>query len=432
MKVYDQKESQKLLERAKKVIPGSPLCPDGGMYGHYSVSVPARGNPIYFSRAEGSRFWDVDGNEYVDYMCAYGPMILGYNHEAVDEAARQQYRKGNTVSLASPVMVELAEQLVDMVSIADWAFFAKNGADPTNLAVMVARAATGRKNILMFDGGYHGSSPWMQDPGSGGTIEEDTANIMKATWNDFEGLQKIVGENDGQIAGLISTPYHHPVVFDNELPAPGFWKKVQDLCNRKGIVLIVDDVRAGFRADLAGSNAYFGFKPDLVCFGKALANGYPISALVGTDALRDAISQVFFTGTQFFNAVPMAAALATLKELKRIDAPKIMLATGEKVMGGLVKIARDYGYDLRVSGLPSMPFLRITNQDPPVFTEGIAGLHSGLHADWISECVQRGAYVLDYHNHFLSTAHNGEDIQRTWDIADDAFKAVKKKYGDRF
>jgi len=128
----------------------------------------------------------------------------------------------------------------------------------------------------------------------------------------------------------------------------------------------------------------------------------------------------------------MAAALATLRELRRINAPKIMLERGEKVMGGIVKIAEGYGYNLRVSGLPSMPFLRITNQDPPVFTEGIAGLHSGLHADWISECVQRGAYFLDYHNHFISTAHRSEDIQRTWDIADDAFKAVKKKYGDRF
>ena len=152
MKVYKQKESKKLYERAKKVIPGSPFCQEGGVYGHYSVSVPARGNPIYFSRSDGSRFWDVDGNEYIDYVCAYGPMILGYNHPVVDEAAKEQYVKGNTVSLAAPVMVELAETLVDMVSIADWAFFAKNGADPTNLSVMVARAATGRKKVIVFEG----------------------------------------------------------------------------------------------------------------------------------------------------------------------------------------------------------------------------------------------------------------------------------------
>ena len=432
MKVYDQKKSREWLERARKVIPGSPFCPEGGVYGHYSVSVPAHGNPVYFTRSEGSRFWDVDGNEYVDYVCAYGPMILGYNHPAVDEAARRQYATGNTVSLSAPVMVELAEELVDMVSIADWAFFAKNGADPTNLSVMVARAATGRKKVIVFQGFYHGSAAWMQAAGSAGTIEEDTQHVIQVTWNDYAQIERTVEENEGGIACLISSPYHHPIVVDNEMPAEGFWQKVEALCRKKGIVLIVDDVRAGFRADLAGSHEYFGFKPDLVCFGKALANGYPISALVGTDALRDAMTSVFFTGTQFFNAAPMAAALATLREMKKIDAPKIMLEMGRKIMDGLVGVAKDYGYDLRVSGLASMPFLRITNQDPPALTRGPAALHTGLHADWISECVQRGAYFLDYHNHFISTAHNEADAQRTWDIAEDAFKAVKKKYGDRF
>ncbi len=432
MELYRQTNSRSLYERAKKVIPGCPVCPDGGMYGHYSTSVWARGNPIYFSRSEGSRFWDVDGNEYIDYMCAYGPMILGYNHPVVDAAAMAQYKKGNTVSLASPVMIELAELLVDMVSIADWAFFSKNGADPTNLSVMVARAATGREKIIAIDGGYHGTTPWMQDPGSGGTLEEERANVIRIPWNDYERFEAVVNEYDNQVAGFISTPYHHPVIFDNEMPAQGYWQKIEALCRKKGIVLIVDDVRAGFRADLAGSNEYFGFKPDLICFGKALGNGYPISALVGTDALREAITGVFYTGTQFFNAAPMAASVATLKELKKIDGAKKMLKTGEKLADGLIDIAKGHGFDLRVSGLPSMPYFRITNQDPPVLTEGFEALHKGLHADWISECVQRGAYLVDYHNHFISTAHTDDDLQKTFDIADDAFKAVKKIHGNKF
>ena len=433
MEIYRHEKSQALYEQAKKVIPGCPMCPEGGMYGHYSTSVWARGNPIYFSQSEGSRFYDVDGNEYIDYMCAYGPMILGYNHSKVDRAAMEQYQKGNTVSLAAPVMIELAELLVDMVSVADWAFFSKNGADPTNLSTMVARAATGRKKIVAIEGGYHGTTPWMQDSGSGGTLDGERANVIRIPWNDYERFQSVVDENDGQVAGFISSPYHHPVLTDNEPPADGYWQKIEALCKQKGIVLIVDDVRAGFRADISGSNAYFGFKPDLICFGKALGNGYPISALVGTDALRDAINNVFFTGTQFFNAAPMAAAVATLKELKKIGGPKLMLAYGRKLTDGLVKIAKSYGYHLNVSGMPSMPYLRITNQEiPPLFTEGLPGLHKGLHADWISECVRRGAYFMDYHNHFISTAHTDEDMQRTWDIADDAFKAVKKIYGDEF
>ncbi|MFO7962856.1 MAG: aminotransferase class III-fold pyridoxal phosphate-dependent enzyme [Desulfobacterales bacterium] len=430
MEPYRQTQSQSLYERAKKVIPGCPFCPDGGIYGHYSTSVWARGNPVYFSRSEGSRFWDVDGNSYIDYMCAYGPMILGYNHPVVDAAALDQYKKGNTVSLASPVMIELAELLVDMVSIADWAFFSKNGADPTNLSVMTARASTGRKIIVAVEGGYHGTTPWMQDPGSGGTLTEDTAHVIRIPWNDYERFESVVGEHGDDIAGFISTPYHHPVIFDNEMPAEGYWRKVETLCRKKGIVLILDDVRAGFRADLGGSNEYFGFKPDLICFGKAMGNGYPISALVGTDALRDAVTSVFFTGTQFFNAAPMAASVAALKELKKIDGPKLMLETGKKLAAGLIDAARSHGLDLKVSGLPSMPYFRITNQDPPVFTEGLEALHKGLHADWISECVQRGIYMVDYHNHFISTAHTDEDLQKTFDIADIAFGEVEKVYGE--
>lgn len=421
MRTYDYPKSQKLFERAKKIIPG-------GIYGHYQPSAISPGNPVYFSRADGARFWDIDGNEFVDYVCAYGPMILGYGHPKVDEAAETQYKKGNTVSLAAPVMVELAETLVDMVPIADWAFFTKNGADPTNLATMVARAATGRKKIAMVNGHYHGTTPWMQERGSNGTIEEETDHIIKIDWNDYEGFERIVNDNDGDIAGFIAMPYHHITLDDNELPAEGFWSRVEALCRQKGIVLIMDDVRLGFRADLRGSNEHFGFKPDLICFGKALGNGYPISALVGTDALRDAVSSVFFTGTQFYNAAPMAAALATLKELKRIDGANKMLDTGRTITDGMMDIVDDHGYDLKVTGLPSMPYIRLTTKEDPLLTAGLQGALKGLHADWISECVQRGAFFLSFHNHFISTAHTESDIKRTWDIVADACKAVKNRY----
>lgn len=421
MKTYVYPKSKALFERAQKVIPG-------GIYGHYRPSAISLGNPAYFSKAKGARFWDIDGNEFIDYVCAYGPMILGYDHPEVDKAAKKQYEKGNTVSLAAPVMVDLAETLVNMVPIAEWAFFTKNGADPTNLATMVARVATGRKKIVMVEGHYHGTTPWMQDRGSNGTIEEETAQVLKIKWNDCEGFEKTVDEHDGEIAGFIAMPYHHITMDDNEMPAENFWQDVEALCRRKGIVLIMDDVRLGFRADLGGSNEYFGFKPDLICFGKALGNGYPISALVGTDALRDAVSSVFYTGTQFFNAAPMAAALATLKALKRLDGARRMLDIGKTVLDGIVAIVDDHGYDLKVTGLSSMPYIRLSTKDDPMLTAGLRGAFKGLHADWISECVQRGAYFLSFHNHFISTAHTEADTERTWDIVADACKAIKAKY----
>ena len=411
MSTYRFEKSQSLYERAQQVIPK-------GVYGHYGLAVSGTECPIYFSTAQGATVRDVDGNEFIDYMCAYGPMIVGYQNPVVDEAARKQLEKGDTVMLISPVMIELAEALVETVSIADWAFFAKNGGDVTNLAAMVAKAATGRKKIVKVAGGYHGVAPWMQSTGAPGTITEDQHHIISVNWNAPEEFEKAIKDHPGEIAGFISSPYHHPVLEDNVLPENGYWQKIESLCRKNNIVLIVDDVRAGFRINLQGSNEAYGFKPDLICFGKGLGNGYPISALVGTDALKDAVSSVFCTGTMFFGSAPMAAALATLGELKRLDAAKTMSNIGLKLNAGLVKVADGHGFKLKVSGVPAMPYFRI--EDDESFQ---------IQTTWIAECVKRGAYFLTYHNHFLSTAHTDEHLSRTWDIADDAFKAVKQILG---
>jgi glutamate-1-semialdehyde 2,1-aminomutase len=345
-------------------------------------------------------------------------VILGYNHEKVDAAAMKQFGEANCVTAPTPVMVELAEYLVDLKPIADWAFFAKNGGDVTSYALMAAREATGRKKIVMVSGGYHGVAPWAQAPGHPGVMDDDHRNCIRVRWNDYTGFERVVEENPGEIAGFIATPYHHPTFADSELPAEGYWQKIEALCRKEGIVLIVDDVRCGFRLDMRGSNEYFGFKPDLICFCKAIGNGYPISALVGADSLKNVVSKVFYTGTYWFSAVPMAAAIATLNELKRIDGPKLIRETGEKFLDGLVDIATGYGYDLKVSGHPSMPYLRITTDESLM-----------LHQDWCGECTKRGAYFSSHHNWFISTAHTDEDIQRSWGIAEDAFKVVKKRYG---
>ncbi len=416
MKNYNYKKSRDLFKKAAGIIP----C---GIYGHYSPSplVPATDYPFYTSRVKDCRFWDIDGNEFIDYMCAYGPMVTGYNNPKVDQAALKQLKTGNCITGAPPVMVELAEYLVDLVTCADWAFFAKNGGDVTNYAVMVARAATGRKKILMVAGGYHGVAPWMQGEGHHGVTADDKKPVLTVQWNDVAGFEKVVSENRGEIACFISSPYHHPAFADNEFPAEGYWKSIETICRREGIVIITDDIRVGFRLDMRGSNEYFGYKSDLICFCKAIANGYPISALVGTKEMMNAASKVFYTGSYWFSAVPMAAALANLKEMKRTNAPAYMMKQGKKLLDGMVSIASSYGYDLKVSGAPSMPYLRITN-DPSLM----------LHQQWCAECTKRGAYFTSHHNWFMSTAHGDKDIKKTWDITDDAFKAIKKKFGDEF
>ncbi|MFT5894621.1 MAG: glutamate-1-semialdehyde 2,1-aminomutase [bacterium] len=173
----DVSKSNMLYERAKAVVPG-------GIYGHYGYSVRKTG-PKFFSKSKGSHFWDVAGNEYIDYMCAYGPMILGYKHPAVDEAALAQLKLGNTISLASPVMVELA--------------------------AMVARAATGRKKLIKVVEGYHGVTPWMQTKDRAGITSTDLEQVIEIPWNDVDALQKAIDQNPGDIAGFISSPYDHTV-----------------------------------------------------------------------------------------------------------------------------------------------------------------------------------------------------------------------------
>lgn len=416
MKTFTYKKQQALFKKATGVIP----C---GIYGHFSPAplIPATDYPFFTAKAKGAHVWDPDGNQFIDYMCAYGPMVHGYANTKIDAAAAREVKLGNCTTGAPPVMVELAEYLVDMTLGMQWAFFAKNGADAVNYAAMIARDATGRKKFITFEGGYHGTSPWMQGEGHHGVIEDDTRHVLQAKWNDFDSVENIVNENKGQIAALIASPYLVPTFRDNELPAEGFWERVDALCKKDGIILISDDIRHGFRIDIRGSHAKYGYTPDMVCYCKAIGNGYPISACLGTDAMKPFAARVFHTGSYWFQSQPMAAALATLKEHRRINTPKVCTAKGGKLLKGLVDTAARYGYDLRTSGDPSMPFLRITN-DPSLM----------LHQDWCAEATKRGAFFTSHHNWFISTAHTDADIAKTIRIADEAFNVIKKKYGDEY
>lgn len=414
---YQYTKSRELFERAAKVIPA-------GIYGHLGPGegcfIPVEAFPFYAQKAEGPYFWDVDGNRFTDYMCAYGPNVLGYNHPEVDAAAKAQMELGNCVALPSPLMVELAELLVDTISSADWAFFAKNGGDVTNLAILTARAATNRKKIIKFTGGYHGVAPWMQGLGYAGIMPEDVENVIVLPFNDAQAIENAILANPGQIAAVIATPYHHPAMADNALPVDGYWKKVRELCTKHGIVLVIDDVRCGFRLDIRGSDAHYGFEADLICYCKALANGYNISALCGKESLKSAASSVFYTGSYWLSAVPMAAAIKTIQILREIDGPKMMLEKGKKLTEGLEDLAGEHGFNLLVTGEPSMWNMRLTDDE--------AGF---LHQEWIAECVKRGAYFLSHHNLFINTAMTDEVINETLERANEAFIALKANHPER-
>ncbi|MBR0179505.1 MAG: aminotransferase class III-fold pyridoxal phosphate-dependent enzyme [Firmicutes bacterium] len=413
-KTYEYPKSRAAFERACKLIPS-------GIYGHQGPAegcyVPVSAFPFYASRAQGSYLWDLDGNRFIDYMGAYGPNVLGYNDPDVDEAAARQRAVCDCTTLPHPVMIDFADLLVDTVACADWAFFAKNGNDATSGAILTARAHTHRKKIVFFKGYYHGVSPWSQKIDYPGIIEEDVVNNIYVKWNDFEELARVFDENKNQIAAVIGQPYMHGNFADNELPAEGFWQKVRQLCDDSGTVLIIDDVRAGWRLDLAGSDHYFGFKADLICFCKAIANGYNVSALCGREFLKNAVSSLSFTGSYWMSAVPFAAGIACIEKMKRLGCPQLLIDKGEQLKQGLISAAQKYGFDLHVSGVPSLFYLRIAD-DPSLM----------LHQEWIAECVQRGVFFTNHHNHFINASLSDADIAETMEIADEAFSVVRERH----
>lgn len=296
--------SRKEFMRAAKVIPS-------GVYGHLGPAegcfIPVEAFPQFSVESAGRYFWTLTDTGTSTICARTVRTFSATTTPDVEEAAAKQREKGDVVTSPSTVMIDFAELLVDTVASANWAFFAKNGNDVTTLAVMTARAYTHRKKIVFFKGYYHGISAWTQKIDCSGILEEDVMNNIYIDWNNWEEVEKTFEENRGEIAAVIAQPYMHGNFVDNELPADGYWKKLRKKCSDTGTVLIVDDVRAGFRLDIAGSDHYFGFEADMICFCKALANGYNVSALCGKDFLKNTVSSMSYTGSYWLSAVPFAA-----------------------------------------------------------------------------------------------------------------------------
>ncbi len=397
-----------LRERARAVVPG-------GMYGHMDAGRFPLAFPQFYARAEGCRTWDVDGRGYLDYLCAFGPMVLGYQNPIVEQAAARQRSDGDCMSGPSARFVELAELFVDTVPAADWVKFAKNGTDATTTCLTIARAATGRRTVLAAAGTYHGAAPWCT-PRTAGVIPEDRAHLRYFTYNDLDSVQRAVDEADGDVAAVIVTPFRHEIRAAQQAVDPDFARGLRALCTRIGAVLILDDVRAGMRLHVGGSWEPYGVRPDLSAWSKAIANGYPLAAITGVDALRDAAREVYITGSFWYGSVAMAAAIATIGEIRRIDAPAQIGRVGELLRAGLVEQAQRHGVGINHSGPPQMPLL--TFAADPDFAIADA---------WTTECLRGGALFHPWHNGFLSTAHTESDIARTLEITDRAFEAVSRR-----
>ena len=411
---YTHEKSRAWFDRALNVIPS-------GIYGHLGPSeglfLPLDKWPLISSRAEGTYFWDMDGNKYLDFMCAYGPNVLGYGDPDVDRAAMEQLKIGNCTTAPSYKMVECAELLVDTVACADWAFFMKNGTDATTFSILTARAATGRKKTIFLRGYYHGNQPWAMKADYPGILPEEVANNIVVPWFDLQALEQAFDAVGGDVAALIAQPYDHGNFADNRCASREYWASVREFCTKHGIVLVIDDVRCGFRLDLQGSDHFYGIEADIICFCKALANGYNMSAACGKEFLRAAASSLSYTGSYWMSAEPFAACIATIHKMKALDTPRLFRQLGTKLTDGLRAAATEHGFDLVVSGEPALFYLRIANDDSLM-----------LHQEWVAECVSRGLFITSHHNHFINAAVTDADIALAVDIADDAFGVVARRH----
>jgi glutamate-1-semialdehyde 2,1-aminomutase len=391
--------------RAKAVVPN-------GVYGHLSTRMLPETYPQFFARAEGVKIWDVDGTGYIDFMCAFGPNLFGYGDREIDDAYVAQLRIGDTMTGPSPLLVQLAEAMVAQVSHADWALFCKNGTDATTSAVMAARAATGRGTILRAHGSYHGTAPWCT-PLPAGTTEADRSHQVWFDFNDVESLKAAAAQAGPDLAAIIATPVNQNTFLSQQLPTADYARTARQICDAAGALLITDEVRSGFRVARDGIWDELGAPPDLSAWGKAIANGHCLSALLGNERARSGIESIFVTGSYWFSAAPMAASLVVMERIKAGDYLDRINDIGGKLRAGLGELAARRGVGFEQTGPVTMPLMKFT--DDPDFRAGFF---------WCSEMLKHGVYLHPWHNMFINTAMTDEHVETTLKAADQAFAAL--------
>jgi len=364
--------------------------------------------PKYLEKGKGSHVWDVDGNEYIDFNMGIGPLSLGYAYPKIDNAIKKQLEDGITFSLMHPLEVEVAQLINEIVPNAESIRYSKTGADVTSAAIRVARAYTGREKVLCC--GYHGWHDWyisVTDKNKG--IPKSTDDLtFTINYNDIQSVEDSI---DSDIAAIILEPF----VF--EAPKDKFLNKLRKLCDDNGILLIFDEMWTGFRIALGGAQEYFGVKADMATFSKAVANGMPLSILTGRKEVMKVLDEdVFFYTTFGGEALSLAAAKATIKELREKNVPAYLAAQGKKLKDGYNQIANDLGMDYtKCIGYECRSLITF---DPN------AGNPLEIKALVQQEMIKRGILWGGFHN--MSFSHTDEDVEYTLKVYREVLPILKK------
>ncbi len=400
-----------LFEEGQKLSPGGVMGirrPYNFVSGEY---------PIYLAGGYGGHIVDVDGNDYIDMLCGYGPIILGYNEPEINEAVKEQMEKGFCFALVQPVQNQLEQRLIDLIPCAEMVILVKTGSDATGVAVRLARGYTDRSKILRC--GYHGWHDWCVEV-HGGVPEETSKLTFEFEYGDLDQLESLLKEHGEDTAAIILTPVGHPMAKPIISPPPGYLEGVRSLADKYGVVLIFDEVRTGFRAAMGGAQQRYGVTPDLAAIGKALGNGYAISACVGKQEIMEVAKQkVFISSTFFPNSLEMVAAMKCLDILEREDVLANIWRRGELFLKHLKELVVKTGVPVSVSGIPPMPFITFDKADQH---------YRDRRVTFYTETIRRGLFVQPYHHWYIAYRHTDEDLKRALDIIEEALAIVAEKH----
>ena len=403
--------SMSLFEEAKKLVPGGVA----GIRRPYNF-VPGE-YPIFFDHGRGGRVVDVDGNEYIDFLCAYGPIIIGYREDEIDDAVINQIKnKGFCFSLTQEMQNTLVKKMRELIPCCEMAALVKTGSDATTIAIRVARGYTGKTKIARY--GYHGWHDWCVEV-KGGIPPKLYEDIYEFHYNDLDSLKAILEANKDDMAGIIITPIGHPNGAEVQMPKPGYLEAVRELANQYHCLLIFDEIRSGFRCSLGGAQKLFGVTPDLSTFGKAMANGYAIAALVGKEEYMQVLADKEFLSSTFFpNSDGIVAAIKTIEILERDRILDVVAAKGRKFGAEVEKVVEESGVPVNFTGAPWMPYI--------TFKKDEAGLYKKLRTEYYTQLIRRNVFMQPYHHGYICYRHTDEDLAYTVEAIRESLAEVKK------
>lgn len=399
-------KSEDMLKRALKSIPLGTQT-----FSKSKTQYPFGVSPFYIQKAKGSRVWDIDGNEYIDFICGLGAISLGYNDEDVMNAVKAQLEEGSIFSLPHQIEVLVAEKVKEMVPCAEMVRFGKNGSDATAGAVRVSRAFTGRDYAVVC--GYHGWQDWYigSTPRNLGVPKATQELTLKFEYNNIESLEKLFKEYPDQIACVVMEAMNF------EWPKDGFLQAVKDVCHKNGALFVIDEMVTGFRYANGGAQGYFGVIPDLATLGKGLANGYPISMVCGRADVMKLFEDCFFSFTFGGETLSLAACLATMTKYQTHPIVDTMKRNGQKILDGISTLIEKYDLAniFQIGGHPAWTILSVKDSEKYSLWE--------IKTLYMQEMMKRGILTLGTHE--TTYAHSDSDIDYLLKCYDEVFPIIK-------